>query len=289
MNIDNFRILIDNYQSTRIIYKIRNKLSYFYKQVFIAILLKLGKIWVTHKKMFTGDIMKIVLPDNISSSLYLVGFFEGNETKAFLHLMKPGDTFVDIGAHIGYYSVLAKALGGEQSKVVAIEPTPSTFNILEKNLENKSKVSLLNIGLFSVNGTIEFNDYGIRYMCLNSFKDARLNEKIYGKKLTIPVKTLDTIVDQLNINPTLIKIDAESAELDIINGGKNTLTSNNLKLILEVGDYENTGLNNSIKIIEALEKLGYKSYEFRGNRFEPHEKRLDKYPSMSLFFSKAPI
>ena len=289
INRENITSFIDYYNSKNFVIKVQKKLSYFHKQIFIAILLRFEKIWITHKKIFTGDIMKIVLPDNISSSLYLVGFFEGEETKAFFHLMKPGDTFIDIGAHIGYYSVLANAVGGDESKIVAIEPTPSTFTILKENLKNKSNVSKLNIGLFSINGTIEFNDFGIRYMCLNSFKDARLDQKISGEKLTIPVKTLDSVVDELKIRPTLIKIDAESAELDIIKGGVNTLSSDNIKIFLEVGDYENTGLNNSIQIIEALEKLDYNTYEFRNNQFILHDKRQGKYPSMSLYFSKAPI
>lgn len=280
---------IDSYHSKYLNSKVKRKLSYFHKQIWIAFLRKYGKIHITSKRIMTGDVMKIVLPDNISAALYLVGFFEGEESKAFLNLMKPGDTFFDVGAHIGYYSVLAKAIGGDKANIIAIEPTPSTFSILEENLRNKEHTALLNIGLFSSNGTMEFNDFGIQYMCLNSIKEARLDHKITGNKITIPVKTLDTIVDELKIYPSVIKIDAESAELDIIQGGEKTLSERNVKLFIEVGDYDNTGLHNSIHIIESLESMQYKSYEFRNNQFIPHQRRTDPYPSMSLYFSKEPI
>lgn len=289
MNKEVYFKIIDNYYSRTLISRIRRKLSYFHKQILIAFLKRYGKIRIATSKIITGDSMKIVLPDNISSALYLAGFFEGEESKAFMQIMKPGDTFIDVGAHIGYYSVLAKALGGESARVVAIEPTPSTFTILEENLQNKANATVLNMGLHSTNGTMEFNDFGIQYMCLNSIKEARLDHKITGKKINIPVKMLDTIVDDLNIYPSVIKIDAESAELDIIHGGLKTLSERNVKIFIEVGDYENTGLNNSIQIIESLESLHYKSYEFKDNQFIPHQKRRGPYPSMSLYFSKDPI
>lgn len=280
---------IEFYNSRSHLIRIFKKLSYFHRQLLIAFLKRSRKTRVLYKSIITGDVMKIVLPDNISSALYLVGFFESEETKAFLQIMKPGDTFIDIGAHIGYYSLLAKAIGGDKSRIVAIEPTPSTFAILQDNLKNKENTILLNIGLYSSPGNIEFNDFGIQYMCLNSIKEARLDQRIVGKKMVIPVKSLDSLVEELKIIPSVIKIDAESAELDIIEGGTHTLSSYNIKLFLEVGDFENTGLNNSVKIIESLEKLGYKSYEFKENNFLIHNKRKDKYPSMSLYFFKETI
>lgn len=280
---------IDFYNSKNLLTRIFKKFSYFHKQLYIRYLIKTNNIRKFKTQIITGDKMEIVLPDNISQSLYLIGFFEGEETKAFLTLMKPGETFIDIGAHIGYYSVLAKAIGGIESKVISIEPTPSTFNILKENMENRHNTTLMNIGLFATEGTMEFNDFGIQHMCLNSFKEARLDHKISGEKINIPVKSLDSIVNELKIIPSLIKIDAESAELEIIKGGLETLSSYGPKIFIEVGDFENTGSSNSIKIIEALEALQYRVYEFKDEKFIPHQKRKDKYPSMSLYFSKEPI
>lgn len=289
LDISNIVDKINYYYNDDFLSRIKRKLSYFHKQLFIKYLIKTKEVRKFKIKIITGDKMEIVLPDNISQSLYLIGFFEGEETKAFLLLMKQGGTFIDIGAHIGYYSVLAKAIGGKEAKIVSIEPTPSTFNILKENMENNHNSILLNIGLYATEGTMEFNDFGIQHMCLNSFKEARLDHKIVGEKINIPVKSLDSIVNELKIIPSVIKIDAESAELDIIKGGLDTLSSYNIKIFIEVGDFENTGLNNSIKIIEALEALQYKVFEFRNEQFIPHQKRNDKYPSMSLFFSKEPI
>ncbi|HRO07526.1 MAG: FkbM family methyltransferase [Bacteroidia bacterium] len=280
---------IDFYNSKNLLTRIFKKFSYFHKQLYICYLIKTNNIRKFKTQILTGDKMEIVLPDNISLSLYLIGFFEGEETKAFLTLMKPGETFIDIGAHIGYYSVLAKAIGGIESKVISIEPTPSTFNILKENMQNRHNTTLMNIGLYATEGKMEFNDFGIQQMCLNSFKEARLDHKISGEKINIKVETLDSIVHELKIEPSIIKIDAESAELDIIKGGLKTLSSYNVRIFIEVGDFEHTGSNNSIKIIEALEALQYRVYELMDNKFIPHQKSKDKYPSMSLYFSKEPI
>jgi len=49
--------------------------------------------------------------------------------------LKKGDTFIDIGAHIGYYSILARNIVGESGKVIAFEPNPESYKLLKKNCE----------------------------------------------------------------------------------------------------------------------------------------------------------
>jgi len=58
--------------------------------------------------------------------LYQYGFFEEGLTRAIIEKLRPGDTFVDIGAHVGYYTILASLLVGAEGHVVAFEPTPRT-------------------------------------------------------------------------------------------------------------------------------------------------------------------
>jgi FkbM family methyltransferase len=273
---------IDAYQDQAFISRLKRKLSYFHKQLYIKYLIKSGTFNKLKVKIVTGQEMSIVLPDNISSSLYTSGFFETEETKGFISLMKEACTFLDIGSHIGYYSVLANHFGGPNSKVLSIEPTPSTFEILKENTNTPNGIQL-NIALYSKQGKMSLNDYGYRYMSLNSVKDARLDTKIKGLKIDVIIDTLDNVVEKFNLKPDVIKIDAESAELEILKGAIKTISNYKPIFFIEVGDFESIDSNSSIKIIDYLASFNYLAYEYT-DKFSIHQKRSDSYPSMSLFF-----
>ncbi len=82
----------------------------------------------------------------ISQELILSGKWEDYETELFKKNIKPGVTVVDIGAHIGYYTVIAAQLVGDKGKVYAFEPDPRNFKLLQRNVEANgySNVVLVN-------------------------------------------------------------------------------------------------------------------------------------------------
>lgn len=284
-NVDKKRAIveyIDQYQSKSLLKRISRKLSYFHKQVYMKYLIQTGKYHKMEVPILTGQVMNIVLPDNISSCLYTSKFFEVEETKGFVQLVDKDCIFLDIGSHIGYYSVLARHLGGENCKIISIEPTPSTFDILKKNTNFPNSIQL-NIAMYSSTGKMTLNDYGYRYMSLNSLKDARLDEKIEGKKIEVELDTVDNIVNKYKLKPTLIKIDAESAEVEILKGASDTINAFKPHFFIEVGDFETIDKEGSIKIIDLLANYSYMPLEYN-NGFYPHKKRNEAYPSMSLFF-----
>src|SRR5258707_5692240 len=85
-----------------------------------------GLTWSVTAKTFFGRPMQVHLPDLVGVKLYQYGFFEEGLTRALIERLQPGDTFVDIGAHVGYYSVLASLLVGAEGHVVSFQPTPRT-------------------------------------------------------------------------------------------------------------------------------------------------------------------
>src|SRR4051812_21163462 len=89
-------------------------------------LLRNVNVKFTETEMFTGDKINVVVPDNVSTGLYLNGCFEPDDTKGLIECLNEGDTFIDIGAHIGYYSIIASGLVAEKGRVICFEPTPST-------------------------------------------------------------------------------------------------------------------------------------------------------------------
>ena len=94
---------------------------YFYVQQSIGYI---RPFKVTYTTLW-GSKMRFFLPEG--GMVYYYGFWEANLTNFFINFLKEGDVFIDIGAHVGYYSVLASDLVGASGKVYAFEPTPRTF------------------------------------------------------------------------------------------------------------------------------------------------------------------
>jgi len=81
-----------------------------------------------------GFKVHVQLPDMIQKNIWLTGRWEPVITECFRRLLGPGDTFVDVGANIGYYSLLASRLVGPEGHVYSIEASPTIFRLLRANL-----------------------------------------------------------------------------------------------------------------------------------------------------------
>jgi len=113
--------------------------------------LKSDFIMIQGSKMFLGE----GDPLNIS----IEGVWEESSTKIFKNSINEGDIVVDVGASIGYFTLLAAKLVGNKGKVFAFEPGPENFKILKKNVEvNKyDNVILEQKSVSDINGKINLN------------------------------------------------------------------------------------------------------------------------------------
>lgn len=188
---------------------------------FLATLSHLKPFKINFKTLWKTD-MTSYLPEG--NTFYYYGFCEANLTNFLLRFLKKGDIFVDVGAHIGFYSLLASEILEDPGKVYSFEPTPTTFNLLKKNSKNLNNVKLFNIALFDKKGEITFSDYGPGYGAYNSGNDKEavaLNKK--PKIIVVKTETLDNILDKEKLKPDLIKLDAEGLEYKILQGMNNLL------------------------------------------------------------------
>jgi FkbM family methyltransferase len=89
----------------------------------------------TQVSVVGGNRMLVRTDDMIGRVLAISGKWEPNVTAALPGALASGDAFLDIGAHIGYYTVLAARLVGPRGHVYAFEPSPSSNRLLQKNIE----------------------------------------------------------------------------------------------------------------------------------------------------------
>lgn len=238
-------------------------------------------------KTFWGDEMTVVIPEVVSLSIFRYGYFEEGLTKMVLEYLKPGATFFDIGAHFGYFTLLSSAIVGKAGGVYSFEPTPSTFTLLQSNVKDRNNVTLNKCAAFSKETTFIFNDYGIEYSAFNSFVDARLDQntlkRINPKKLEVDAISLDEYIYNKKIIPDFIKIDAESAEYEILEGMCHTINNIRPIISIEVGDRDIEGVKSSRDCIQYLIESGYQPYEYKEGRIIRH-KLKERYSYDNILF-----
>lgn len=167
-------------------------------------------------------------------------------------LLGPGMTVVDIGAHIGTFTLLASKKVGEQGKVITIEPEIHNFEQLKKNLELNGikNVIPVNVALSDFNGKEDF--FISKGSGCHSFFP-RCDDII--DKIQIRVRTLDTLLRELNIKRVnLLKIDAEEAELKILKGARETLIKNP-QMKMAIAAYHSS--QQALEITEYLKELNF--------------------------------
>ena len=209
-----------------------------------------------------GDRMQFYLPEG--SAIYHYGFFEANLTNFFINYLMEGDVFIDIGAHVGFYSLLASKLVGLEGQVHSFEPTPRTFASLQKNATMRKNISINNYAVMDCEKTISFMDYGPKYSAFNSFKVRNASEemKFLGEPKKVEVRTIsiDAYCKQKNIKPTVVKIDAEGAEHIILKAMDHILDIDKPVVTIEVAGGEEWR-ENCKKSIDILLSKSYLPYE----------------------------
>jgi FkbM family methyltransferase len=227
-------------------------------------------------KIFSGDEIVVVFPDAIASTIYRRGYLDEGLATILIEYLKPGDIFIDAGANIGYYTLLASTIVGKYGSVHSFEPTPSSFDVLKVNCANRNNVVLNKCAVFSEETVLSFNDYGPKDSTRNSFVAARFSEKkaleqLKPKKISVPAISLDKYVAKKNIVPNFIKIDVESAEYFVLKGLSQTIKDYRPIITIEVGDLDIDNIVCSRTCLEYLIERGYGAFEYRNGSIVKHQ------------------
>jgi FkbM family methyltransferase len=153
------------------------------------------------------------------------GLHEFEDMAFTLHVLRRGDVFVDVGANVGSYTILAA--GVSEAQCVSLEPVPETFAHLVENVrlnDLASRVLCRNIAVGSADGTLKFTTG------LDTINHAVAEGEIVHDVVDVPVATLDRILQ--GIDPAVIKIDVEGFEKQVLDGAEQTLRSPSLLAVL---------------------------------------------------------
>jgi len=202
---------------------------------------------------------------------YYVGLHEFADMAFLLHYLREDDLFVDVGANVGSYTILAS--GVRRAKTLAVEPLPVTFARLRANVrlnDLDDRVRALNVGLASKAGVLRFT------RSLDTVNHVVANgESSGGDTLDIPVVTLDELTAEHP--PSLIKADVEGFETEVFAGAGATLAR------LESFGFRRYGYDPFTREVRAAETKSTVGNTLYLRDIADVQKRLREAPSIRVF------
>ncbi len=162
-------------------------------------------------------------------------------TKLFKQIVKEKDVVVDLGANIGYFTLLAAKLVGKNGKVFSLEPEPKNFSYLKKNIEinNYSQVIANQKAVSNKNGKTKLYvcSYDTGHHTINQYSGIEAysrGRKSKEESIEIETVTLDSFLEGRTDSVDVIKMDVEGAEALVLAGMDKTLRSNQgIKMFVE--------------------------------------------------------
>jgi len=225
---------------------------------------------LVHAAMPLGTKFWIQIPDGLGKGLWMyadprfdLGYTNGDHEPWIQDLLKtelrPGDCYYDVGAHAGFFCLVASRFVGPSGKIVAFEPDPENAATLKANIAKNglTQVTILEAAVWSSPGHVTFeraSDASNRTQGhVSSANDAGLH------RISVPAVRLDDLVfGDGHPAPRLIKMDVEGAEWEALQGARRLLTEAQPKLLCEVHD-----VAQMCQIRAYVEGFGYTAEEWK--------------------------
>lgn len=211
-----------------------------------------------------GFAMRLDLGQFVDRTIYCTGGWEPLETQVILAALRPGDTFVDVGANIGFFSLLAHQRVAPNGRVHAVEATPSTADLLDANIARNAASSIY------VHRCAAGDREAAVTMVVHDAGNIGSNHLSFGDAgPAVPLRRLDNLLASETIR--LIKLDIEGAEAMALRGAGAILDGDTAPaLLFEFSPDMLRGMGDDpAALLDHLEVRGYAIYEIHPDRLTP--------------------
>ena len=225
----------------------------------------------TAARMRAGPSIDIQLPDQIQSRIYFFGTWEPEISDYIASILVAGDCFIDVGANVGYFSLLAASIVGSDGVVCSIEASPSIFTALQRNVHRSgySHIKLFNKAVSDGPGQISI------YLGPEANRGSTTTiptvaaRKGQDREAVVPADTLSAIVGEVELlHARLIKVDIEGAEHLLLSGIAHLLPrfSPATEWLIEISPkaIEEQG-RSAVDLLEMFRSSGYELYRIRND------------------------
>lgn len=207
---------------------------------------------------FSGGMIYLNIKESPMMLARVLGLYERKKINVIRSVLKPGMTFIDIGANKGDFSLIAAKVMHGQGTVIAFEPEPTNCMWIKKSIElnGYSNIALFEVALGETNGcaNLYLSDKSGWHSLVPSLPARNIGV------IEVNKKTLDSVVEENNYqNISMIKIDVEGFELMVLKGAVKTLI-NNKDIILLIDIHPHLGVDPK-EVCEFLKALGFSIYE----------------------------
>lgn len=173
-----------------------------------------------------------------------LGSYEPEQTGLFTEHIAPGGVLFDIGAHVGYYTMLSSRLVGASGRVVSFEPNPRNAAFLHGHVaaNQVGNVTVFETALGHKSGVVRFD----------ATHGSGTGSVSAEGNLEVMMHRLDDVVEEMGVAPTHLKIDVEGGEHDVLSGGRETLAKHRPTIFLST---HGSGVH--ISCCDLLAQFGY--------------------------------
>jgi len=217
----------------------------------------------------SGMTMELDSRDLVSQTILMTGMWDPKVTAFVDGNLHPGDVFIDVGAHVGYCSLLASRAVGAEGKVIAVEPNPPTIARLERNirLNHADNIVVRKVASTDAETTLRFFQAGVENTGRSSVNQ---NHARGGSEISVAGVPLDRMVQSLGLSRVdLVKIDVEGAEMQVLAGMTDILARYRPKIVVELRFEFLENMGSSLAAAEAF---------FRANGYTLQDRdNLDNY------------
>jgi FkbM family methyltransferase len=205
--------------------------------------------------------------DLIQSMIFHFGTWEPDISSVVRQILAPGDVMADVGANIGYDSLLGSLLVGKTGRVVSIEAAPTTFEKLKSNLalNNSENVRALNVAVSDERGSLTLYTGNQNNIGASSTIESA-DRKIAVKVDALPLDELLTETERRNLR--LIKMDIEGGEAAVLRRFLKTMEMYGSRACLIVEASPQFDRSSWMELFEGFRRAGFSAYGLE-NSYSP--------------------